>query len=260
MQYLNTIDFSKSNLREMVESILHYQVTVIRHVPDTINPDDFYRKLASEVGLLVDKEEDPYTGQLVSGWNVIEYRPELNNTSYKYSNTRQPLHTDYGFISLNLDMTFFYCEQQAEYGGATHFLNTELLIHLLQTYEPDLYKSLTTEQVMFGRPGNKVGSRTDKIISQDATGILLNWNYYRVSKENSAEVLEMTERFHQFLEKRIVDAGLLDQVTLQKNEAVFFHDKRILHGRNSFFGPRKLMKAAIVLENTEAAQKMLSAL
>lgn len=258
MKYLTSINFKESSIPEIAQLIRESQITVLREAPLDLDADSFYRNLANQVGLLVDKEEDPYTGQLVSGWNVIEYRPELNNTSFKYSNTRQPLHTDYGFISLNLDMTFFYCEQQADYGGATHFLNTELLIHLLQTYEPDLYGLLTTQSVMFGRPGNKVGSRTDKIISQDATGILLNWNYYRVSKENSAQVLEMTERFHQFLERRIVDAGLLDQVTLQKYEAVFFHDKRILHGRNSFFGPRKLMKAAIVLENTEAAQKMLS--
>jgi alpha-ketoglutarate-dependent taurine dioxygenase len=260
MQYLNTINFSECNQLEMAESIRNNQVTVIANVPGSVNPDIFYRTLAGEVGLLVDKEEDPYTGRLVNGWNVIEYREQQNNTAYKYSNTRQPLHTDYGYVSINLDMTFFYCEQQADYGGSTHFLNTDLLIHLLSTYDADLYQWLVTTPVLFGRAGNKVGSRTGKIIDSDDKGILLNWNYYRVSKDNSPEVLSMTEQFHHFLENRVVGGGLLDHVTLKKNEAVFFHDKRILHGRNSFFGPRKLMKAAIVLENIEAARKMLSAI
>lgn len=258
MHYFTEIKYSRQSPDEIAQVIRHNQITYLSGVPGNIDVEQFYIELTGKVGLLVKKEENPLTGKLTEGWNKIEYNADDHHQSFKYSNKRQPLHTDYGYVALNLDMTFFYCEKQADYGGATHFMNTALLLQLLQTYELRLYEQLTTLPVLFGRAGGKFSSRTGKIIDFDDAGALLNWNYYRVSKENSAEVLEMCEKFHHFLEDFIVGAGLLNEVLLKKGEAVFFYDKRILHGRNSFLGDRKLMKAAIVLSDIEKTAALLA--
>jgi alpha-ketoglutarate-dependent taurine dioxygenase len=258
--YFVKIDYEQQDIKKMSDLIRHYYISHIYNVPNDINVEAFYKDLANHVGLLVDKEEDPYTGRLTTGWNKIEFKAETNNSAFKYSNTRQPLHTDYGFISIDLDLTFFYCETQASYGGATFFLDPALLINVLKEYDPVLYNQLTTSFVQFGRAGNKISSRISKIIDFDDQGVLLNWNYYRVSPDNEPDILQMIERFHVFLEDFVTNGGLVDNVLLKKNEAVFFHDKRILHGRNSFLGNRKLMKAAIVTSNIEKMSKIISAL
>jgi hypothetical protein len=179
--YFVKIDYEQQDIKKMSDLIRQYYISHIYNVPNDINVEAFYKDLANHVGLLVDKEEDPYTGRLTTGWNKIEFKAETNNSAFKYSNTRQPLHTDYGFISIDLDLTFFYCETQASYGGATFFLDPALLINVLKEYEPVLYNQLTTSFVQFGRAGNKISSRISKIIDFDDHGVLLNWNYYRVS-------------------------------------------------------------------------------
>jgi hypothetical protein len=60
--------------------------------------------------------------------------------------------------------------------------------------------------------------------------------------DNTAEVLEMCDQFHNFLEKKIVEGGLLFPVYLKPGDAAFFQDDRLLHGRNSFYGARTLIK------------------
>ena len=44
------------------------------------------------------------------------------------------------------------------------------------------------------------------------------------------------------LENKIVGGGLLTAVYLKPGEAALFQDDRILHGRNSFYGNRTLIK------------------
>jgi alpha-ketoglutarate-dependent taurine dioxygenase len=65
-------------------------------------------------------------------------------------------------------------------------------------------------------------------------------------------VLDLCERFHHFLETRIVASGITTACQLEKGEAVFFHDDRVIHGRNAFFaeypGQRSLIKGKVILE------------
>ena len=100
---------------------------------------------------------------------------------------------------------------------------------------------------------SKGGSRkVRKALDKDGEGYLANWNYYCLSREeNSADVLDLCERYQHFLESRIMNAGVILPVQLQKGEAVFFHDDRVMHGRNAFFaefpGQRSLIKGKIII-------------
>ena len=116
----------------------------------------------------------------------------------------------------------------------------EDLIYILDKYEPALYEKLKTLEVDFGKGEDQRKKR--KIIDWDDRGIKLNWNYFRVMPDNPKEVIDMCEEFHKFLETKIVAGGLLTEVYLKPGEAAFFQDDRLLHGRNSFYGARTLIK------------------
>ena len=48
------------------------------------------------------------------------------------------------------------------------------------------------------------------------------------------EVKDLAERLHAFLNAEVVNAKRTLPILLQPGEAVFFHDERVIHGRNSF--------------------------
>jgi alpha-ketoglutarate-dependent taurine dioxygenase len=81
----------------------------------------------------------------------------------------------------------------------------------------------------------------------------LNWNFFCVAKDITPTQKELVDKFHEFLETRVVKSGLLTETALRKNDVVFFHDELILHGRNSYFatakGERSLSKGTMLLDS-----------
>ncbi len=218
-----------------------YNVVQLIDIPADIDCNVFYADLTDKLGEVLNVDEDVKTGNSRSQerWTDVRYDKNLEY-SFRHSNTRQPLHTDAAYTNFDMDVNFLFCVENAEIGGATTFLDTELLIHILKKYEPELYEKLMTTEVYFGK-GEDQGKKS-RILSVDDRGYKLNWNYYRIMPGNSDEVKQICEEFHKFLEDRIVAGGLLTQVYLKPGEAVFIQDDRILHGRCSFYGNRNLIK------------------
>jgi alpha-ketoglutarate-dependent taurine dioxygenase len=228
---------------ELKRDLIDYKVVVLKGIDPTIDLDAFYTDLTDKLGEIVDADEDNTTGNRQKArWTDIRYDKEQENT-FRHSATQQPLHTDTAYTSYDNDVNFFFCRVQAEVGGATTFIDGEALWALLEKYRPELLEKLLNNTVIFDKG---VTERKEKpIISKDDKGVVLNWNYFRVSDDNSDEVKQMCEDFHEFLERKVVDAGILTGATLSPGEAVFFQDTRILHGRNAFFGQRTLIKGAL---------------
>lgn len=248
MNYLTNLSYcDETTYFEKVHSTLQeFKVVKIKRIPDDNDVLTFYDHLTKKLGIQIRRGEDFKKNQFTKDqWLDVSYNPTKANT-YRHSNTRQPFHTDGAYISeFNFDIVFLICTQQADHGGATTFLDADLLIEILHKNEPELLTELQSTEVHFVKDG--FGSLNRKIIDKDDMGWLLNWNYYRVAKTNSQVVLKMVESFHQFLEKRIFESGIMTPIILQKGEAVFFHDRRVLHGRNAFFGERCLIKGALLI-------------
>lgn len=228
--------------------VLHYTNVPVLQTTDVHQKDaqlrDFYLKLSNGAGALMQRDEKFDTGEPTNEfWLDITYVEEKSKLTFRHSNTRQPLHTDGAYVGFQLDISFFFCLQYAEIGGATTFIDGDQVAYILNKYEPQLYSDLTTAEVLFDKGDNM--HKKSKIIDFDAEGILLNWNSFRVSDKNTPEVKEMCLAFHEFLEKKVVEGGLLTPLYLKTGQAVFFHDMRLLHGRNAFYGSRSLMKGGI---------------
>lgn len=218
--------------------------------------DSYYKTLAQKVGKTIIYEEDPITGEIrPNHWTKIEYIAGEEENTYKHSNYAQPLHTDYGYFSFEIFCSFFYCEKQAEFGGATTFIDVDDIVSVLQSTNTELLEKLLITKIHFGRKDNPLAHNDDFILQKDEIGWKINWNYYRAKEDKTNSYL--VEEFKSFLDTYIEKSGELINLKLQPGEAVFFHDRRILHGRNSFVGKRILNKGAIATFIPEEVIKLL---
>lgn len=246
MQFCTQISYREGVASEIRQLL---QTTKIVLLTDCGHDDlfDFYEKLSSEIGQWVPMDEDLRTGQKTgSKWIEIKYDPEFPN-SYRHSSTRQPLHTDGSYEKHAPEVSFFYCINAARVGGATTFVDSEVLLEAIDSYSPDLFRACQEVPVTFAKGKD---SKTRPIIGIDGKGPLLTWNYFRVV-ETSAQVAELRLAFHRFLEEKVVEGGLCFPCQLNPGDAVFFNDERLLHGRNSFVahraGDRYLRKGGLFL-------------
>ena len=207
---------------------------------------DFYGTMAGKAGSLVRRNEDHKNGDVVGHndeWIDIVFEEDKKRESFRFSDSHQPLHTDGAYVDHQLDLSFLCCIQQAEIGGDTIFVDADDVLYILKKYEGDLLSRLCSLDVLFDKGEQQ--SKRSKIISLVEDEVTLNWNYYRVSKSNTEEVVQLCEAFHLFLEQKIVRAGVCKPIKISKGDAVFFFDQKVLHGRNSFFGQRKLIKGGL---------------
>lgn len=244
-----TLDETIQNVKE---AVLNNKVVHLAGFKEDMPVHDFYSHLSETIGKIHAADEDIKTGQQTGNrWIDITYDPQIPDR-YRSSNTRQPLHTDDSYVELHGEeaVNFFYCASRAKIGGATTFFDLPDLVECMQLDgEQDLLDELMRTDVVHEKGGSR---KVRKIIDRDEEGYLANYNYYCISREeNSPEVLALVERFQNFLESRIHNAGVVVPVQLQLGEAVFFHDDRVLHGRNAFFaeypGQRSLIKGKIIM-------------
>lgn len=254
--------FTKYNERALDNFKAVFEQHKVVHVTTgllDIDPDSFFKELAAKAGLPLIYEEDPATGQInVNEWTEIKYEPENASNTYKSSNKFQPLHTDYGYFSFEIYAAFFYCVTQAEFGGATTFIDVDTIVGILKDVDQRLFNKIQKHKITFGRKGNPIAYNEDFILQKDPIGWKLNWNYYRASGDKVNQGL--IEDLKGFIDHYIEKSGELKEIKLSPGEGVFFQDRRVLHGRNSFIGDRHLNKGGIALEVPKEIQQILQRL
>jgi alpha-ketoglutarate-dependent taurine dioxygenase len=201
------------------------------HEPEK-STDDYWLDQAHQIGELVVMDEDKSTGNKTGNfWIDIKYDPNFPN-HFIHANARQPLHTDGSYEATAPNISFFYCVREADIGGATTFVDIDVVKECLQIEAPNLLEQLKTQPINFSK-GND--SKITPVFYENKC----NWNYFR------AEKCDLADAFHQYLETRIINMGIVHAVKLQPGEALFFKDEYILHGRNAFIGNRWLKKGGI---------------
>ncbi len=256
MNFIKRVRYYDGLLADIKNLVSTNKVVHISDVPSSVDIDKFYIEMGDQLGMLFRKDVDPATRQLVhDSWTIVKYDVRYLHDTYKHSNKAQPLHTDYCNASIALDVVELICVEAAPFGGATIFMDSILLLELLKKFKPGLMKQLQDKEVIFGKAPHPLFRNTARVISYDDDGPLLYWNYAVVAPDNTPDVLQMCEEFHDFLESYVVRGGLCTPINLAPREGVFMQDKRILHGRNSFLGDRHLLKGGIATKDLEMVQE-----
>lgn len=222
---------------------MDYKIVHLKHVrhkeQDLLK---FYNDLFESLGEAIPMDEDLSSENKTGNkWIEIRYDPSFPN-SYRHSNTRQPLHTDGSYESNPPNINFFFCIEKAKVGGATTFIDSRELARCLKIFDSSFFEELHNTNLTFSK-GND--SKTRPILMADGDDYRLAWNYFRATPKDT----EICLKFHNFLERKIVDGGVLMPIILDVGEAVFFNDEKILHGRNSFIGQRFLYKGGFKWRN-----------
>jgi len=219
------------NLGEEVSHALESSLVV--HVQNFRSLDSsFWYSVASEIGTPCVMDEDRTSGDKTgSFWIDVKYDPDYPQ-HFIHANVRQPFHTDGSYESQAPNITFFYCIKEADFGGATTFLDCSTIQECLQREQPKLLEELRRTKIKFSKGSD---SKQIEVFHHDCC----NWNWFRSDKS------KLASDFHAFLEERIWPMGLAHSIKLQAGEALFFRDDRILHGRNAFMGARWLKKGGI---------------
>lgn len=227
------------------------KLVVTTGVEPSANSTIFWDQVSEQIGSPCHQFQEDMTGARTGEkWQEIRYNPDVQN-SYRYGKNAQPLHTDGSYMKNGPGVVFFFCIKAAPSGGATTFIDSEELVSSLRKGDPELLRDLERTSVHFSKASEH---KTRPIISTDSEGLLLTWNYYCVDATEPAFNKALAERFHQFLQQKIVAARRLTPVALRAGEAVFFKDERLLHGRDAFLAERHddrfLLKSAFDLNPT----------
>ncbi len=199
------------------------------------NVKDFYESVFEHLGTPVPLAEDVKLGDRGSQrtgeiWFEVRYDPK-HPDAYRHSANAQPLHTDGSYIPNFPSSTLLACEANAGQGGETTFIDSKELVRILDNEKPELLQFLLNNIVPHARSGDY---REEPIIRKENNDYFVNYNFYCVSKDIDAVILERVNEFQDFLLNSESIRNATYGVKLQPGDGVFWRDNYCLHGRNSF--------------------------
>lgn len=226
--------------------VIHLQISDL--TPENVL--DFYNYLLPQIGTPYTLAEDVKAGDRTKQrtgkvWMEVRYDPSYPD-AYRHSANAQPLHTDGSYISNFPNATLMCCVANASDGGETVFLDSDILVKILQAENPDLLSDLQKITLPHARSGD---SRNLPVLRYEQGIWRVNWNYYCVDTYADTHVLKLRETFQQFLLHSPAICEALIPIKLQSGDAVVWKDDELLHGRNAFtakkMSERFLWKCAI---------------
>jgi alpha-ketoglutarate-dependent taurine dioxygenase len=255
MEFTTTVQLSGGDPEASAATALapvgQHEVTVMRiHNP----PGDlrhYFDRFVESLGTPVEIAEDYATGGKPTGerWAEICYRSDVpDDVAFRHSKNAQPLHTDESYVSSPAGIMLFYCVNAAPTGGETTFVSGHRLVEFLRSHDPALLDRLLSTKVRYSKAGD---FKYRPILEMASDGTVdLNFNYYCADPDQEADALDLNQRFFDLLQTGLPDEMVLP-VRLGRGDAVAWHDKLVLHGRNAFSatktGDRLIWKTGIVL-------------
>ena len=231
---MREIHIQTANLNEIRDSILALknseEVVVFRGGSAELSHSKWIEILKTECSLNHDQRHYNFSGKLeIADWWEISYQPD-KATSYAYSNTRQPLHTDNAWFSDPAEINFFIMEKQASAGGDQMLYALSRLTEDLSNDEPGLFNDLCNTTVVIKKGDGEYFNRTS-IIALDRSPKIF-WNYYRTEKP-TAEIESMCDALFQYLERKELTSSV-ERLRCDSGDCFCFNDLKMLHGRTAF--------------------------
>ena len=245
LKEINCADSSRDEIAEALQAVINTEYPlVLRGGLDFMPVQDWEAFLEKDMGWTMDKrhfKKDPNAEDKVESmyshdmhWWEVSYQPELA-TSYAFSKTRQPLHTDYAWYRNGAQINFDIMKKQAKSGGEQVFYPLSRIMSDLQAREPQLLNDLMSTTVKIGKGADEPPNVTSIITTKSVDGRdehRIYWNYYRTDKSDK-DVDDMCEAFFAFLEGQR-ETSSVGRNRCNSGDCFSLHDARQLHGREAF--------------------------
>ena len=184
-----------------------------------------------------------------------------------YTNIPLPAHTDTTYFTDPIGLQFFHLLEHSGKGGKTLLVDGFHVALQLQESHPWAYEALTRIQISSHAAGDKdyfitpTPSTFPIIRLDEATGHLLQIRFNNDDRSTLQLSIEDTELFYMALQQwtRLVKAKENELwVQLKPGRAVIMDNWRVLHGRSSFSGFRRMVGAYIGWDDYQSRLKTLS--
>ena len=254
---IKEINLNSSQLKETASSFFNHwpkkenKVFVFRSKTELKDVKSTYESFFEELGSTLELGEDASKGNRSNqrdGSIWFEVRNDKNFTdAYRHSQNAQPLHTDGSYIP-GYPTTIMACEKNDVEDGETTFIDSIDIYNALLSEKPKILEKLESFEIKHERSGDK---RLEKIIQKNpkTNDVLINWNYFCLSKDLKQDQRQSCDEFHDFLLTSPKIKRDTIEVSLQRGDSVLWKDSHCLHGRKSFTAQndsdRFLLKCAI---------------
>lgn len=219
---------------------------------------NMYTKLNNIIGrnVPIDLEKNTYN-PTQKYWAEVKYDYSSDEKQFWRSSNHQNLHTDNTFAcnKLYANLTELVCLKPVEYSGYTTIISNDKLINLIKFVDSktnkNLFEKLINKEIYFSCSEKEQIKKPILTYNCEKNKYIFNFNYYpAIRSENTYEDKLLIEEFHQFLEEKIMNSyGLMDELILNRGDAVIFNDELVLHGRRSFIGTRFYKKTGINIDS-----------
>ncbi len=251
---LNNINILGKNIKDFFCNNGHY--VIIKNYNNFINDEEIistYEKLNNYIGKIIpiDLEKDTYkiTGNI---WADVKYDYYSDEKQFWRSSNHQNLHTDNTFCQKEHygNLTELLCFKQSEYSGNTTFISNEYLIDLIKFVDKNtnrkLYEKILNKEIYHSAGDDLYLKRKILEYNEEHNKYVFCYNYFPAMRgKNKDEDIEIINELNTFLEEKIMHSNLMNEVKLNRGDALIFNDEILMHGRRSFIGTRHYKKCSI---------------
>ena len=214
-----------------------------------------YEKLLSNVGemIKIDLKKDTYE-ESNKYWADVKFDFGSDEKQFWRSSNHQNMHTDNTFCKKEnyANLTALVCLKPVEYSGNTTLISNNKLIELIKfsdKYHNTNYFDRMINKEILHSGGDKNLKRKMLEYFPEKDQYVFCYNYFPASRGNNGEEeTKIIKDFQEFLEEKIMNSSLMDEVKLNYGDSLIFNDELVLHGRRSFLGTRHYIKTGIFLK------------
>lgn len=217
---------------------------------------NFYDNLNSFVGrkILIDLVKDTYE---ISNnhWADVKYDFDSDEKQFWRSSNHQNLHTDNTFCGKEYygNLTELVCLKPCEYSGNTTLISNNKIIEYIKYIDKNtnrnLYENILNREIYHSAGKNLYLKRKILEFKEDSNQYLFCYNYFPAKRaKNNEEEIKIINDLNNFLEEKIMLSNLMDEIKLNRGDALIFNDELVMHGRRSFMGTRHYKKTGIQLD------------
>lgn len=256
----NEYIITKDNVLELGNKIKDFFVkfgnyAVIRNYNNLTDTEiiDLYEKLNIVIGekIPIDLSENTYTPTM-NYWANVKYDYGSDEKQFWRSSNHQNLHTDNTFATKEYyaNLTELVCLKAVEYSGNTTIISNKKLIELINFVDKNnntnIFDSIYNKKINFSLNDKTDIHKPILTYNSEKDKYIFNFNYYpAIRAVNYDDDCQLINMFHLFLEEKIMCSNLMDEIKLNRGDALIFNDELVLHGRRSFIGTRHYIKTGI---------------